>query len=88
MVAQVYLKIPRRQFYCKACQRYRTERLEFIDWERRHTQRYEKHVYQQVKSSCIAQVSREEKLSESEIKGIFDHQIKGLKKKTGASQNV
>ena len=38
----VYLKVPRRQFYCSNCQRYFTERLEFVDWERRYTQRYER----------------------------------------------
>lgn len=85
---QVYLKIPRRQFYCKACQHYRTERLEFMDWSRRHTRRYEAHIYQQVKNSSIEQVSREEKLSHGEIKGIFEHQIQGLKKKSGGSQNA
>lgn len=85
---QVYLKIPRRQFYCKSCQRYRTERLEFMDWERRHTRRYEAHIYQEVKNSSIAQVSREEKLSQSEIKGIFDDQIERLKKKTGTSHSA
>lgn len=36
-----YLKVPRRQFFCCNCQRYFTERLEFVDWERRYTQRYE-----------------------------------------------
>lgn len=78
---QAYLKIPRRQFYCKACQRYPSERLEFMDWERRHTRRYEMYVYEHVNNSSVAQVSREEKLSQGEIQGIFDHQIQGLKKK-------
>ncbi len=59
-----------------------------MDWERRHTRRYEAHIYQQVKNSSIAQVSREEKLSQSEIKGIFDDQIERLKKKTGTSHSA
>ncbi len=37
----VYLKIPRRQFYCPICQRYPTEKINFLDIKRRHTQRYE-----------------------------------------------
>ncbi|WP_445243720.1 MULTISPECIES: transposase family protein [unclassified Microcoleus] len=37
----VYLKIPRRQFYCSNCQRYPTEKINFLDIKRRHTQRYE-----------------------------------------------
>ena len=27
----VYLQVPRRQFYCPTCQRYSTEKLEFLD---------------------------------------------------------
>jgi len=27
----VYLQVPRRQFYCASCQRYVTEKLEFLD---------------------------------------------------------
>ncbi len=33
----VQLNLPRRQFYCSFCQRYFTERLSFVDWERRYT---------------------------------------------------
>lgn len=69
----VYLKVPRRQFFCCNCQRYFTERLEFVDWERRYTQRYEEHVYQRVKSSSSEQVRREEKLSFEQVQGIFNH---------------
>ncbi len=70
----VYLKVPRRQFYCSNCQRYFTERLEFADWERRYTQRYEEYIYQRIKSSNIEQVSREEGLSFEKVQGIFNHQ--------------
>jgi transposase len=28
-----HLQVPRRQFYCRPCQRYFTERLTFLDWE-------------------------------------------------------
>ncbi len=31
----VYLQVPRRQFYCPTCQRYSTEKLEFLDKKRR-----------------------------------------------------
>ncbi len=79
----VYLKVPRRQFYCPKCQRYSTERLEFVSWERRYTQRYEENIYQRVQSSSIEQVSREEGLSSEKIQGIFDHKSKKVKKKSG-----
>ncbi len=59
----VYLNVPRRQFYCRECQRYFTERLSFVNWERRSTQRYEDYIYQRVQNTSIEQVSREEELS-------------------------
>ena len=45
---------------------YFTERLSFIDWERR-IQRYEEYLYQQVQSSNIEQVSRTENLSWDQV---------------------
>jgi transposase len=41
---QAYLRIPRRQFYCSHCQRYFTESLDFVDWKRRYTRRYEEYI--------------------------------------------
>jgi transposase len=75
----VYLKIPRRQFYCPICQRYPTEKLDFLDVKRRHTQRYEQNIYERVKQSSMEQIGREEGLSYDEIKGIFE-QVNTLKK--------
>lgn len=76
----VYLNAPRRQFYCQHCQKYFTEKLPFVDWERRYTQRYEEYVYQRVQSANIEQVSRDEDLSWDQVQGIFNHQF-SLKKK-------
>lgn len=69
-----YLKLPRRQFYCHSCQQYFTELLSFVDEGRHYTQRYEEHIYQQVQSSSIQQVSRTEGISFERIEGIFKHQ--------------
>ncbi|NET53965.1 MAG: transposase family protein [Merismopedia sp. SIO2A8] len=68
-----YLHLPRRQFYCSECQRYSTERLDFVDQKRRHTQRYEEDIYQRVQSYNMEQIGREEGLKYDEIKGVFDH---------------
>ncbi|WP_445301296.1 helix-turn-helix domain-containing protein [Microcoleus sp. Pol11C2] len=76
----VYLKIPRRQFYCPICQRYPPERIDFLDVKRRHTQRYEQNIYERVKQSSMEQIGREEGLSYDEIKGILE-QINTIKKK-------
>jgi transposase len=65
--------VPRRQFYCSECQRYSTEHLTWIDWQRRHTQRYEANIFEQVINSGIEKVAQLEDLSFDEIEGIFNH---------------
>lgn len=79
-----YLKVPRRQFYCRDCQRYFTEPLLFVDEGRQYTRRYEEYIYQQVQLSSIEQVSRAEKLTSERIQGIFKHQY--AQKKTPDGQ--
>ena len=76
---QTYLRIYRRQYYCSTCQNYFTERLSFIDWQRRYTQRYEAYIYESVQHSTIEQVSREEGLTWDRVHGIFKRQYE-LKK--------
>lgn len=78
---RVYLKIPRRQFYCPHCQKYFTENLEFFEPGRRFTDRYEKNIYERVNSSSIEQVRREEDLSWDQVNGIHQHQYDLQKKK-------
>lgn len=85
----VFLRVPRRQFHCLNCEKYSTERLEFIDWRHRYTHRYEAWIYEQVTKSNIGQVSREESLSASTIQHIFKQIAEDeIKKKIGANQNV
>lgn len=76
----VYLKVPRRKFYCKHCQHYFTEDLEFMKPRRKYTERYEKYIYQRVNTSSVEQVKREESLSWSQVDGIHKHQCEVLKK--------
>jgi transposase len=82
-----YLKLPRRQFYCSACQRYFTESLTFMDEGRQYTRRYEEYIYQQVQLSSIEQVSRVERLSFDRIEGIFKHQYAQKKTQDGQELN-
>lgn len=81
-----YLKVPRRQFYCRHCQCYFTESLTFMDEGRQYTRRYEEHIYQQVQLSSIEQVSRVERLSFDRIQGIFKHQY--TQKKLAGGQEL
>jgi transposase len=83
----VHLHLPRRQFYCSFCQRYFTERLNFVDWERRYTTRYENAIYHRVQTTSIEQVSREEDLSWDQVQGIFNHKFGQEKKQIGAKSN-
>ncbi len=77
----VYLRVPRRKFYCRQCQRYSTERLEFLDRRRIYTKRYETNIYQRILSSSVEQVGREESLSPVAVQGIFNWQNRQAKKK-------
>ena len=81
----VYLQVPRQQFYCANCQRYVTEKLEFLSKKRRHTHRYEQNIYTRVQQSSIEQIGREEGLSYDEIKGILTHVNSCQKKVLGVS---
>ena len=78
-----YLKVPRRQFYCRECQRYFTESLPFLDEGRLYTRRYEEYIYQQVQQSSIEQVSRAENLTFDRVEGIFKHQYAQKKRMDG-----
>jgi len=82
-----YLKVPRRQFYCRDCQCYFTESLTFMDEGRQYTRRYEEQIYQQVQLSSIEQVSRVERLSFERIQGIFKHQYAQTKTQGGKESN-
>lgn len=70
---KVYLKVPRRQFYCRVCQRYITERLQFIDWRRKYTRRYEESIYSQINHANIEQISQQQHLGIEQIKNIFNY---------------
>lgn len=59
----VYLKVPRRNFYCRSCQKSVTERLNFLNWRRSYTRRYEENIYQRVLHNSREQISRKEGLT-------------------------
>ena len=80
----VYLKVPRRKFYCKSCGRYPTEVLDWVEKGRGFTCRYENYIYTQVKTSTVEQVSKQEKLGRDQVQGIFSRiAARELAKKTG-----
>ena len=76
----IYLRLPKRQFYCKPCQRYFTEEVDFVKLGRRFTRRYETYIHERVIASSVEQVAREEDLSWDQVNGIHQHQYESQKK--------
>jgi transposase len=82
---EVYLHLPRRQFYCSHCKKYPTERLEFLEMGRNFTKRYEEYISEQVKEMTVEKVSNNQQLTPEQVQDIFSR-IARRKKKTGQSQ--
>jgi len=83
----VYLKVPRRQFYCPSCKRTPTEALSWLNKKQRQTNRYQEYLYEKVsvagdpprKELTVKQVSDREKMSEDAVQDIF-HKVAQSKK--------
>jgi len=78
----VYLKVPRRQFYCSNCKKSPTEPLPWVNKKQRQTNRYQEYIYEKVKELTVKQVSENEKMSEDAVQDIF-HKVANSQKKTG-----
>lgn len=78
----VYLKVPRRQFYCFNCKTSPTEILSWLNKKQRQTNRYQEYLYKKVKELTVKQVSENERMSEDAVQDIF-HKVAQFKKKTG-----
>ena len=98
----VYLKVPRRQFYCSTCKKSPTEPLLWVNRKQRQTNRYQEYIYERVsvagdpprKELTVKQVSvagdpqrsENEKMSEDAVQDIF-HKVASSKKKAGGILN-
>lgn len=78
---KVYLEVPRRQFHCKKCQKYITERLDFMRLRKHYTSRYEERIYEQIKKKNVEEVSQEEGISWGTLESIFEEYAKQAEKK-------
>jgi transposase len=83
----VYLKVPRRQFYCGECKKSPTESLTWLNHHQRQTNRYQEYIYERVKELTVEQVSKNESIGRDAVQGIF-HKVAQLKKKTGECLNA
>jgi transposase len=83
----VYLKVPRRQFYCFNCKTSPTEILSWLNKKQRQTNRSQEYLYEKVKELTVKQVSENEKMSvaghpprsEDAVQDIF-HKVAQFKK--------
>jgi transposase len=80
----VYLKVPRRQFYCYNCKKLPTESFSWLNKQQRQTNRYQEYIYEKVKELTVKQVSENEKMSEDAVQDIF-HKVASSKKKLGTA---
>ena len=78
---KVYLEVPRRQFHCEKCQKYITERLDFMRLRKHYTIRYEEKIYEQVKKKNVEEVRQEEEISWGTLESIFEEYAKQAEKK-------
>lgn len=83
----VYLKVPRRQFYCCECKKSPTEAFAWLNNHQRQTNRYQEYIYERVKELTVEQVSQNESIGRDAVQSIF-HKIAQLKKKTGECLNA
>lgn len=78
---RVYLEVPRRQFHCENCQKYITERLDFMRLRKHYTIRYEEMIYEQIKKKNIEEVKQEEKIGWGTLESMFEEYAKKKEKK-------
>jgi transposase len=69
---EVYLKVPRRRFYCRQCQKYTTEQVIWLDPKQLFTNRFKEYIYARVKELTVEQVSRHENLGSKQVQKIFN----------------
>jgi transposase len=66
-----FLHFISRRFDCEHCGRPFTEKLACVDRRRRHTRRFEQHIYRRCLSSSCKAVAQEAWLHEATVKAIF-----------------
>lgn len=69
----VILRINRRQFQCKNCQKPFSEDLDFVDKQRGYTKRFAIEIVKQVLDINLRSVAERNDLSESEVQSMLDY---------------
>lgn len=71
-----WLKYVPRRFECQSCHKTFVERVAWKTPELNYTLRYEEHVYERARRESIADVARDERLSEDIVTSIFERWAK------------
>jgi transposase len=74
------LHFPARRFYCQGCDKPFTETLSWLEEGRRHTQRFELHIFEQCQRSSAEAVARAEQLHPATVRAIFQRWAKRQEK--------
>ncbi len=85
---EVFLRVNRRQFKCEKCGKPFSEELDFVKKRKKYTDRYARHITEQVVNSDLKSVAKRNNLTESEVESminqisqiIFPINIKNLKR--------
>ena len=76
---QCWLRYAPRRFACATCQRTFTERVAWREPGFADTLRYARHIYERTQHEDIAQVARNEGLSQDTVRGIFERWAKNAR---------
>lgn len=74
----VLLKINRRQFKCKNCQKVFSEELDFVDKQRGYTKRFAVNIVKQVLDSNIHSVAERNDLSDEQVAAMLSAQASSI----------
>lgn len=65
-----------RRYRCEQCEQTFVERVVWREPDFSYTLRYEQHIYERTRQESIAQVARNEHLSEERVQGLFERWAK------------
>lgn len=72
----VYLKVNRRQFKCRTCEKPFSENLEFVEKRRKQTERFTEFIVQQVLHSDVHNVALQNELKDEEVWSMLEYSSK------------
>ncbi len=69
---EVFLRVNRRQFKCEKCGKPFSEELDFFKKRKKYTDRYARHITEQVVNSDLKSVAKRNNLTESEVESMIN----------------